>query len=348
MTDASPAWATEILVEVTRGAAVESIHRGVVVAVDPSGAVVASAGDPDLPVYVRSAAKPFQALALFDSGAVGRFALPSEHVAIAISSHSGEPFHLDLVRALLARTGGRQEWLRCGTHPPFDAEARAALLRQGDRPTALHHNCSGKHAGMIASSLALGADPESYLDPEHPVQVRILGILAALADMPVDEVGIAIDGCSAPSFRLPLRRFATAAARLAGDAPGPVPGLEEIRDAMIAHPEVIAGRHGRLDTDLMLLAREERVVLIAKSGAEGAYMVGVQTRQGPLGIAVKMEDGSDRGRSSAVVEAIAQLGALSEGAIDALRGWHRPALRNDSGREIGTVRPVMRMRSLSR
>jgi L-asparaginase II len=343
-----PAGSTEVLIEVTRGPEVESIHRGAVAVSDAQGRIVAFAGDPELPAFVRSAAKPFQAMSLFESEVMERAGLTDEELAIVISSHSGEPFHLRLVESVQRKTGVRADWLQCGVHPPFDPVARREMARAGVSATPMHNNCSGKHTGMLAVSLAIGGPIESYIDPDHPVQVGNRRRLAMLAGIPADAVGVAIDGCSAPAFRLPLGRFATAMARLtAAGAAGAVetaPGLAACWRAMVDHPDIIAGTRERLDTPLMSAAREAGLPLVAKAGAEGTYTIGVLTPDGPFGIALKVEDGGERGRNSVAIEALAQLGLLTESMTAAMRDYHRPRLRNFAGRDVGELRPRFTLR----
>lgn len=336
------------LVEVTRGTEVESIHRGAVAVADPSGRVVAAIGNPELATFVRSAAKPFQALALFESEAVARFGIPPDELAIVIASHSGEDFHIRLVESLMRRTEVDPGWLRCGVHAPFDPVTRADLVRRGEAPTTLHNNCTGKHTGMLAAALALREPTDNYLDPAHPVQVINLRLLATLSDLPADAIGIGIDGCSAPAFQLPLSRFATAFARLAaagiGDARESLPGLASVWRAMVDYPEIIAGTRERLDTALMLAAKRAGVPLVAKAGAEGTYAMGVMTPRGPLGIALKIEDGSERARNAAAVEILAQLGVLDAGFATAMREYHHGSIRNRAGIVVGEVRTRFQLR----
>jgi L-asparaginase II len=208
------------MVEITRNARLESLHRGAVAVVDARGKLVASLGNPKQPVYLRSAAKPFQALALVCSGAADAFGVTEEELALICSSHSGEARHIALLESLLRRTGLCAEQLHCGIHPPFDAQARRALVESGLAPTVLHNNCSGKHAGMLATSKHLGLTLEDYTDPEHGVQMAIRGILAFLAGLEPDEIEIGTDGCAVPAFYVPLRSFSLAMARLAAAGEG--------------------------------------------------------------------------------------------------------------------------------
>ena len=379
------------MVEITRDARLESLHRGAVAVVDARGKLVASLGNPKQPVYLRSAAKPFQALALVCSGAADAFGVTEEELAIICGSHSGEARHVALLEGLLHRTGLRAEQLHCGIHPPFDAQARRTLVESGLAPTVLHNNCSGKHAGMLVTSKHLGLTLEDYTDPDHGVQTAIRGILAFLAGLEPDEIEIGTDGCAVPAFYVPLRSFSLAMARLAsagegtdevrpedealeddlydteyeidgteeggagpleaatgGEADGSLPvslpiGLARAWRAMISHPVIFGGSRGRLDTDLMRVAAEHGVPLVAKSGAEGVYAVGVVREGEAYGITLKVEDGAERARNSAAVEILRQLDLLPEEAIDLLSGYHQPVILTRRDEAVGEVNPIFRL-----
>lgn len=378
------------MVEITRNARLESLHRGAVAVVDGRGKLVASLGNPKQPVYLRSAAKPFQALALLCSGAADAFGVTEEELALICGSHSGEARHIALVESLLRRTGLRADQLHCGVHPPFDAQARRTLVESGLAPTVLHNNCSGKHAGMLATSRHLGLTLEDYTEPEHGVQTAIRGILAFLAGLEPDEIELGTDGCAVPAFYVPLRSFSLAMARLAaagegtdevsqddeeledvlydddgldgseegGNGPGiaaagaeaddslPVSlpdGLARTWRAMIAHPVVFGGSRGRLDTDLMRVAAGYGVPLVAKSGAEGVYAIGVVRDGEAYGITLKIEDGAERARNSAAVEILRQLDLLPEEAIDPLSGYHQPVILTRRDEAVGEVNPIFRL-----
>jgi len=208
------------MVEVTRGSLVESAHRGAIAVVDDSGHLVASLGSAGQPFFARSCAKPFQALALVCSGAADAFGLTEAELAVVCASHSGEPEHVALVESVLAKAEVSASKLVCGVHPPFDSAARTALSARGAAPSALHNNCSGKHAGMLALSRHLSLPLDGYTDPDHGVQVAIHRLFAYLAGLEPSELRIAVDGCTAPTFSLPLRAFALSLARLAAYGEG--------------------------------------------------------------------------------------------------------------------------------
>ncbi|AEV17121.1 MAG: asparaginase [Thermus sp.] len=307
-----------------RGELVENRHR-VSLAIYGQEGLLAYAGDPTRLSYLRSSAKPFQALALFLTGAAERFGLTEEEVALATASHDGTPRHVAVAARFLEKLALGPERLACGVHPPFSKEARKALEEAGQKPTPLHHNCSGKHAGMLAAALALGVPPEGYERPDHPVQLLNRRTLAELAG---GEPLWATDGCSVPTFALPLARAARAFYFLADPKKAPAAYREPLRrvgEAMRRHPELVAGP-GSIDTLLM-----ERLPLLAKRGADGYYGLALpETPRGPLGVALKVEDGSAQAREVMVVALLRALG-LDPGPTP----WDRPEVRNHRGLPVG-------------
>ncbi|WP_243094763.1 asparaginase [Thermus thalpophilus] len=309
-----------------RGGLVENRHRASLVVFGREG-VLAYAGEPGLWAYMRSSAKPFQALALYLTGAVERFGLGEEEVALATASHDGTEAHVAVAARFLARLGLGPEHLVCGVHPPFSREARKALEGAGLSPTPLHHNCSGKHAGMLAAALAMGALPEGYHLPDHPVQLLNR---KTLKDLSGTEPLYATDGCSVPTFALPLSRAARAFYFLAApeEAPeGYVEPLRKVREAMRRHPHLVAGP-GSIDTWLM-----ERLPVVAKRGADGYYGLALlESPKGPLGVALKVEDGATQAREVLVVALLRALG-LDPGPTP----WDRPEIRNHRGLVVGRL-----------
>ncbi|MFK7600662.1 asparaginase [Deinococcus sp. SM5_A1] len=311
----------------TRGGVDESIHAVHLAVVDADGKLIASCGDPDLVTFPRSSSKPVQALPL----ALAAPELPSDELAIACASHAGTPEHLTAVMRLLERSGSTVADLRCGTHPPFDAAVAAELIRTGERPTPLHHNCSGKHAGMLLSCVLNGWPKEGYTEHSHPLQVRIRELHAELGGVDLEEVEAGTDGCSVPAFALPLSAAARIFAGLARPSGEYAQALDRIFSAMTEHPFLIAGP-GRLDTTLMPLVPG----LVAKMGAEAFYGMGLrQTPRGPLGVAFKIMDGGERARAHVALAVLEALGIPLTPEMQALA----PAtLHNWAGREVGGVR----------
>ncbi|GBF06910.1 L-asparaginase II [Deinococcus aerius] len=310
----------------TRGGLAESVHTVHVAVVDREGRRVASCGDADLITFPRSSSKPVQALPL----ALSAPDLPPDELAIACASHAGTPEHLAVVERLLARSGSTVDDLRCGTHPPFDPGVAADLIRRDEKPTPLHHNCSGKHAGMLLSCVLHGWPREGYTEHGHPLQVRIRELHAELGGVPLDDVRVGTDGCSVPALALPLHGAARVFARLAAPGGELAPALERIFRAMTAHPFLIAGA-GRLDTTLMPLVPG----LAAKMGAEAFYGMALRdTPKGPLGVAFKIMDAGERARPHV---ALAVLGGLGLPVTEEMRALAPATLHNWAGREVGTV-----------
>jgi L-asparaginase II len=337
-----------LLAEVWRGRIVESRHCGHVAAVDGDGTLVARLGEPETITYPRSSAKPFQALRLVASGAADRFGFEPREIAIACGSHSGEPVHEETIAGMLEKIGLDESALRCGAHEPFSPEATRELRRSGAPPRALQNNCSGKHTGMLALALHLGAPTETYDRPDHPVQRAILRAVSQFSGLPEEEIDTATDGCGVPAFALPVRAMALMYARLV--APGA--GLDaatrtaaaRIVAAMAGSPEMVGGTRERLDTEMMRVTRGR---IISKIGAEGVYTVGVlPSARFPrgLGLALKIEDGEDRrARPTVVIESLRQLGALDAEASEKLEPYASFQIRNHNGDAVGEVRAAFEL-----
>jgi len=327
------------LVSVTRGGLVECVHRGHVVAVDDRGRLLRSAGDPHYLTYARSSAKLLQAIPVVASGAAARFGLEAQEIALLCASHSGEERHVEVVSRILGKLGVDEGALRCGVHSPFHKPSAAALRRAGEAPRAVHNNCSGKHAGMLALAKHLGATLHDYKLPEHPVQRAMLASYAAFAGVPAPSVTLGVDGCGVPVYGAPLSALALAYARLAApDGAAPEPDARRtVVDAVIEHPEMLAGTD-RFDTALIRVTNGR---VIGKMGAEGVFAAAVPGEG--LGLAVKIEDGAQRGLYPAVAEALLQLGWIDAAAGAALAEFHAPKIRNWGGDEVGAVVPSFRL-----
>jgi L-asparaginase II len=330
------------LVKVTRGALVESRHRGHIVALEPDGRIVAHLGTPETITYLRSSAKPHQAIPLITSGAADRFGFTEAEIALACASHSGEPIHTAIVASMVQKIGLESSALKCGTHEPFSPEVARRLKETGTPPDVLQNNCSGKHAGMLALALHLNAPIETYDEPDNPVQLAIGKTIAQFSGVPIEDIAVGVDGCGVPVFGVTVEAMARMYARLVS----PPADLDEaikkacrrIVAAMTTHPELIGGTADRLDTELM---RATRGGLVSKVGAEGVYTVGVlPSERWPrgLGLALKIEDGDDhRARPTVVIESLRQLRVLSDDSLESVSRYAFFPVRNRRGDVVGEV-----------
>ena len=344
-----------MLVEVTRGGQVESVHRGSVAVVAPDGSPIASVGDPEQFAFTRSSAKPFQLAPFVASGRFDEYGLGTDALAIMAASHSGEDRHVRLVQEILRRAGLTSAVLQNQVHAPFDSETATRLVRDGERPTVLRGNCSGKHAAMVLFAKASGWPLDSYWHPDHPVQRLALETVSALSDVPIEEIATATDGCGVVTFGMPLRGLATAFARLADPSAVADPplrsALTRIRDAMMEHPELVAGERRRIDTAVMR-AFPKRVV--SKGGAEGVLAMGLPPGalpatapfgDGPMGIAAKVEDGSldARAGDAIAVAILRQLGMATDPLAGPLVGYAAQPILDPRGDRAGDVRAAFRL-----
>lgn len=334
-----------VIAETTRGGIVESVHHGVVVVADVSGQVVASAGDPERVVFYRSSAKPFQAIPVVESGAAVRFGFTPGDLALCCASHSGQVRHQQEVLAMLGKAGLDAGALQCGCVVPYNREEGPRVAAGLSESSPLHCDCSGKHAGMLAVCVQERWPIETYLDPAHPLQRRILAIMADVLRVPEASIVLGTDGCSLPTFAAPISAFARSWATLAAPHAAPIgqgrehaEALDRLRDAMMAVPENVAG-DGELVTDLMALAGGR---ICAKSGAEGLICLALPERG--LGIAIRVLDGSFRAHPVLVAETLRQLGALDEATIAALLERHPSELRNHNRRHVGDIRAAFELR----
>ncbi len=323
-----------LLANLTRGDTVESQHYGHVVVVDGlTGKTVFSLGAPHFITYIRSAAKAFQALPLYEDAVPEIFNLSEAEMAVVMSSHNGEERHVKAVASILQKSGCQESDLQCGVHVPLGTAVAALMAARGVKPTILHNNCSGKHAGMLAACLNRGLPLANYLAFDHPHQLRVLQALMAWAELPEERIGLGIDGCSAPNYAIPLYNMALMYAKLmASQAETP----KRIVLTYARNPEMIAGE-GRFDTDIMRVTRGR---IIAKVGAEGIQCLGIDVPT-PMGLAVKVVDGAARAVPSIVIAVLEKLQLLSPSEIAALAEYRNVVLRNHRGLEVGKIETVI-------
>ena len=323
------------MVELTRGDVVECTHRGALAVVDASGRLLGAAGNPRHVAYLRSAAKPFQALPTVAAGALEHFGLDQRALALMCASHHGTEEHVQICQQILDTIGLDVGALRCGVHWPIDEGASRRLAAAGLEPDARHNNCSGKHAGMLTLTRFLGLEDLDYTQPDHPVQRAILKRLCALTDLTPAEIPTAPDGCTVPAFALPLASMALAFARLIDpDAPA---DCRSATAAMQAWPHLVSG-HGALDDQLM---RAGAGSIVSKGGAEGYQGIGLRTPDGrSVGLALKIEDGNARAKGPVIYQALHALGLVDAEVLARLEPLRRPAVVNHRQQVVGEVRAV--------
>ena len=341
--------------ELVRGETIESIHFGAIAVVDVNGNLIASHGDPNAVTFLRSTAKPFQLLPFLEHGGQSFYHLTPREIALLVASHSGTDEHVAVAQAIQIKTGVAEADLLCGVHYPLHDVTADALRERHEQPTPNRHNCSGKHTGMLAFvhmeevQNDLDADNLPYIDPRHPIQQEILQTLAEMCQVPVEQVGLGIDGCSAPNFALPLRNTALGYARLCDPEAGQVQPDERasacriITSAMMFNPDMVGGP-GRFDTRLMEVGHGR---IVSKGGAEGYQGIGIMpgalgSDSPAMGIALKIADGdpTGRARSAVTLETLRQLGVLTEEELALLSefGPNSP-VQNWRKLTVGVARP---------
>ena len=329
---------SEILLHYTRAGHVENIHRGDVAVVNCEGDIVKSIGNAHLPMFWRSAAKPFQALPFVKNGGLDKYNISEEELAILVSSHSGEPNHVALVRGILEKLGLTEEDLECGIMRPLNGKAFKALIKSGEPLTQVHNQCSGKHAQIMALAIMLGVEVKGYSQPQHEAEKLIFKHVSMASKMSEDNLEIGIDGCGVPVFYLPLYNMSLAYARLSTPSRGDWGEYEvaatKIRDAMSNYPQVISGT-GRIDCAISEVSKGR---IIGKMGSDAVYCIAVKDEN--LGIAFKIEDGDFAVVTPMVVAILKHLDLLSKDEAAELDKTFPPLLKNHRGDIIGTIETV--------
>lgn len=325
------------VIECRRGPAVESRHLVDAAVVDADGRLVEAWGEVERPVFARSAIKSIQVLPLFESGAAEHMALSNAEIAIACASHNGQPAHLDCVRNWLNRCGLDEGDLECGGHWPLHEASAHERLREGNTARAIFNNCSGKHAAFLVTAKTLGEPTAGYVEATHPVQRRVAAALGEMTGCDMARAPMAIDGCSIPTFALPLRAIALGAARIAdpsGLGPERRKAVQRIAAAIAAEPFMIAGD----ERSCSAIIRESGGKALAKIGAEGLFFVALPTLG--RGLALKVRDGAWRATEVAVTALLARLGVLDAAAQERLSRYLEAPVTNWHGRRVGALRAV--------
>jgi L-asparaginase II len=337
------------VLEVTRGNVCESIHFGAAAVVDSNGRLLASLGNPRVVTFMRSSAKPLQVLSFIENGGDQVYHLTSRELAVICASHEGSDEHVEVVKGIQDKVGLLESDLMCGIHQPFNIAAQETLFKRGEVPTQNRNNCSGKHTGMLAYARMRGLPLTNYLDLGHPIQQVILATVAQMCGLPVDQVELGTDGCSAPNFAMPLYHAALGFARLCDArsmAPERASACRRIVAAMMANPVMVSGK-GCFDTRLMETCEGR---LVAKGGAEGYYALGILPaalgHSSPgVGIALKIADGDlsirkangdsyNRVRPAVMLEILRQMGYIGQKELEAL------------GADFAPTRQVLNLRKL--
>ena len=327
----------EVLAIAYRGDMEESRHYGSVVVVDSDGNILFSRGDANRFTFLRSAAKPFQVLPLFDTGTFEHYGFTQEEIAVMCGSHSGEDMHVEKVISILDKIGLAEDSLQCGVHTPFHRPTAKRLLLSGETLSPTRNTCSGKHACMLAITQFNGHDINTYMEQTHPVQKLMLSTVAEMTQFPAQSVGIGTDTCGVPVFAVPLKNMALGYANLAKAdkySGNRRDGIFKIKQSMSKYPNLVAGT-GRFTTDLLKVMGTK---VIAKDGAEASFGMGIL--QEDIGIAVKIEDGSNRALSAVVLEVLNELNLLDNDTKQKLSKYMLRRVKTWNGETIGKIVPV--------
>ena len=323
------------LVEVIRNGLVESVHSGSIAVTDTKGELRAHFGCPEQVVFMRSSEKPLQALPVVELGTADKFNFSESELAVICGSHSGQAFHVEAVSSILEKIGLDEESLKCAARYPLHRKSSNELILKGEKPRPIHNPCSGKHAGMLALSVHFGYSTKNYYEADHQVQQLMLEYISFMTEVEVNNIKIGIDGCGVPVHGVQLKNMALAFAKLTNPDNLPTKrgfSAHRIVTAMKDNPKMVAG-DGRLCTELM----QSNSKIIAKVGAEGVYCVGVKDNE--IGIAIKIEDGSQRAISPVLIEVLNQLGVLNETELKSINNYHFPPVKTHHKEVVGMLRP---------
>ena len=319
---------SEILVKVTRGNQIESIHRGHIVIANAKGDILHQLGDPDFTICLRSCTKPLQALPIITTGAADKFSLTPAELAVMSGSLNGQDFQVSAIKSILNKIGLDEHSLQCGVHRPSHRKTAKRLEEEGKKPSPLHNNCAGKHSAMLTLCVYHEWPLDNYISKEHPVQQLILQTVSSMTEVPIEEIGIGIDGCGVPVYFLPLKNLAGSYAKLTSSSDQ---SIHRLMEAIFFHPEMIAGDE-RICTDIMRTLGKK---VFAKTGAEGGYAMSIMEKG--WGIAIKIEDGNNRAVNPVIIETLKQLAILTRKEEDKLYTYHHSVIKNHRKETVGSV-----------
>ncbi len=318
-----------IMCKVMRGEFIESMHVAYAVVVDNAGKIVRYWGDAHYLTCVRSTLKPFQAGSVVKAGATVAAGFNDAELALMCASHNGEEIHVKTGQGMLDKLGVDISTLVCGSHAPYEKEAKLNLIRAGKTPTILHNNCSGKHAGMLALAKHMGIDPTEYTALEHPVQQAILKQVKAYSEL--DKLPVAIDGCSAPTPFMPLYNIALMFQKF---TTGNHEELQALFAAMTSYAYLVAGK-GRFDTDFISALGGRAVT---KAGGEAVRGLGIRNRDGEVfGLALKVLDGNKRCAPNVMMAILAEMDLLFDDELENLKQYRYTILRNHRKLDVGAI-----------
>ncbi|MCB0710820.1 MAG: asparaginase [Ignavibacteriae bacterium] len=318
----------------TRNDLVEGVYRGAIAVTNAAGDLLFSLGDPNYRTFLRSSIKMIQAIPVIESGAADRFEFNDAMLSICCASHTAADYHVQTVRKMLERIGLGEGALKCGGHLPEDQDMRDRLIRLEGTPTAIYNNCSGKHAGMLATCIANDWPTDGYLQETHPLQQHILELVAEYCGLDQSDIPLGIDGCSLPTYFVPLQSAARAAARFMAKAVEEGSAEQRLMRGMANHPEMVY-TEGGYDTELIRVFKGR---CYAKRGAMGVMIVGIDTPNGPVGIAAKMEDGENKPMSVVMTAVLHQLGLISREESSILDRFQSSPITNWNGTHVGEIK----------
>jgi L-asparaginase II len=331
---------SEMLVKVYRGKTIESIHLGSVVVADSSGKLIYRVGDPNFVTFLRSSAKPFQTIPVVESGVAEAFGFSQREIAIISGSHNGEEKHVKTVQSILKKIRLNQSFLQCGTHVPHYYTA-SGITPPKKRFSPIQHNCSGKHAGMLALCVYKNWNLKNYLNPNHPLQKLILKKVSELCEYPAKKIGIGVEGCGAPTFAMPLKNMAMGFSKLVtfrSKDKITSQALQVVADSMWKYPEMVSGRK-RLDYELAIASRGN---ILSKGGAEGLHCSAILSKS--WGVAVKIMDGSQRAVAPASIEVYRQLNILKQSQLRNLGDFVLPPVFNHQRKKVGFLKTDFKLK----
>lgn len=319
---------SEMLVNVTRGNKIESIHRGHLVIVNSKGDILYQLGNTDFNICLRSCAKPLQALPVITTGAADTFNFTPAELAVMSGSLNGQDFQVKTIKSILNKIGLDESSLQCGVHRPSHRATAKKLQEEGKKPSHLHNNCAGKHTAMLTLCVHHGWPLDNYVSKEHPVQQLIVKAVSSMTEVSIEKIGIGIDGCGVPVFFLPLKNLAISYSKLTSTSDQ---DIHRLMEAILSHPEMIAGDE-RICTDIMKVLGNK---VFAKTGAEGGYAMSLMEKG--WGVAIKIEDGNNRAMQPVVIEILKQLDIITRKEEDKLQTYHHPVIKNHRKETVGNI-----------